>query len=165
MLLHELGHHLGLNHSHLQADGTASIPGGFWTFEYGDFALSQGVYTGMSYNPGFLEKDGLSNGDGIGGNANKSTVFGAAASPMALDIAALQEIYGANITTHTGNDTYVLPDENVVGTGYVAIWDNGGIDTISAAATNTAGVTIDLRAASLDYDNLGGGAVSWALGV
>ncbi len=162
VLLHELGHHMGLSHPHLEIDGGAYVPGLFWgQIEYGDFALGQGVYTGMSYIPGFKEKDGAPPDFAT----PLSVDFGSAASPMALDIAALQQIYGANTTTRTGDDTYVLPEENAAGTGYVAIWDNGGTDTIAAAATNTAGVTIDLRAASLDYDKLGGGAVSWALGV
>ena len=113
----------------------------------------------MSYNTGFSEKDG---------SPYKGTApneYGAPASPMAVDLAALQQIYGANTTTRTGNDTYVLPEQNAPGTGYVAIWDNGGTDTVAAAATNTTGVTIDLRAATLEFEKIGGGAVSWALGV
>ncbi len=167
ILIHELGHAMGLGHPHPDFDYSASIPGIFWANEYGDFALGQNVYTQMAYKAGFSEKDGFLlalniAGAVTSGTTNESFEFGAAFTPMAIDIAALQLIYGANITTRTGNDTYVLPDENGVGTGYVAIWDNGGIDTIAASATNTEGVTIDLRPASLDYDKIGGGAVSWA---
>jgi Ca2+-binding RTX toxin-like protein len=160
VLSHEIGHGLGLSHPHHQFLGDATIPGLLWSFENGDFALGQGVYTQMSYNFGFSEKDGsfLPPFTGL-------AEYGGQASPMAVDIAALQQIYGANTTTRTGNDTYVLPDANAPGTGYVTIWDNGGTDTIAAATTNTSGVTIDLRPASLDYDELGGGAVSWARGV
>ena len=161
ILSHELGHGLGLGHTHLDpATDTAGIPGIFWFFETGDFALGQGVYTLASYNTGFREKDGT-----VPFDLFPEPAFGGAASSMAIDIAALHQIYGANTATRTGNDIYVLPDENAAGTGYVAIWDNGGTDTIAAAATNTSGVTIDLRAASLDFDALGGGAVSWARGV
>lgn len=158
-LLHELGHTLGLSHPHQQSSSDAHIPGVLWNYEYGDFSLGEGVYTQMSYNHGFAEKDGTF----FTGTAPPE--YGGEASPMAVDIAALQEIYGANTATHAGNDTYVLPGVNAPGTGYIAIWDSGGTDTITAAATNTSGVTIDLRPASLDYDELGGGAVSWAFGI
>ena len=171
VLVHELGHILGLTHPHEDGSGTAYVPGAFYGifpggFQYGDFALDQGVYTGMSYLPGFSEKDGHpTDADGLAiPYFPLSTEYGGPETPMAVDIGALQEIYGANTTTATGNDTYVLPDANVLGTD-VAIWDNGGTDTIAAASTDTRGVTIDLRAATLDYDNLGGGAVSWARGV
>lgn len=162
ILGHEIGHHLGLSHSFLEGEGTAIIPGNYWPLEYGDFALGQSVYTQQSYRAGFSEKDGFLIWNNSRLTVNESFEFGAAASPMALDIGSVQQIYGANTTTRTGNDTYVLPEVNALGTGYVCIWDNGGADVIAAAAANTGGVTIDLRAASLDYDKLGGGAVSWA---
>ncbi len=165
IIRHELGHHLGLSHPHLQGDGGAYVPGllSVLALEHGDFGLGQNVYTAMAYKPGFSEKDGftyLAVGSGSG-----TYEHGYPSTPMALDIAALQQTYGANTTTRTGDDTYVLPEVNAPGTGYVCIWDNGGIDTIAAAATNTAGVTIDLRAATLKYEPIGGGAVSWAHGV
>ena len=57
-------------------------------------------------------------------------------------------MYGANTATRTGNDIYALPIGNKPGTGWTAIVDAGGNDTITAeAATNK--VTIDLRAATL----------------
>jgi serralysin len=161
ILSHEFGHGFGLSHPFRQPSSDATIPGVLWNFEQGDFALGQGVYTQMSYNAGFREKDGTFPFDFF----PESPAFGSLASPATVDIAALQQVYGANTTTRIGNDTYVLPDENAAGTGYVAIWDNGGTDAIAAAATNTSGATIDLRAASLDFDALGGGAVSWARGV
>lgn len=55
------------------------------------------------------------------------------------DIAALQWRFGANMNTRTGDDTYTGPDGLVQ-----AIWDAGGVDTISGAA-HTSPVTIDLR--------------------
>ena len=74
--------------------------------------------------------------------------YGAQSGPGALDVAALQVMYGANTTTRTGNDTYALPIGNKPGTGWTAIVDAGGNDTITAeAATNK--VFIDLRAATL----------------
>ncbi len=52
----------------------------------------------------------------------------------AFDIAALQKIYGANMTAATGNDVYTLPMGNFgyeisgsdTGTGWTCIWDTGG---------------------------------------
>lgn len=63
------------------------------------------------------------------------------------DVAALQEIYGANTATRAGNTTYKE------GQGFAAsvndafmytIWDGAGTDTIDASAY-ADGVTIDLR--------------------
>ena len=47
-------------------------------------------------------------------------------TPPALDIAAIQGMYGANTDHNGGNDTYVLPTANAVGTFFQAIWDTGG---------------------------------------
>ncbi len=60
-------------------------------------------------------------------------------SYMVYDIAALQKIYGANMSWHTGNDTYVT-NKNLAYT----IWDAGGFDTLDASAQTTA-VKLDLR--------------------
>ncbi len=62
---------------------------------------------------------------------------------MLYDIKALQDLYGANMTYRTGNDTYTAPAS---GAAYT-IWDAGGTDTISAGSVS-ASVTIDLRAAA-----------------
>ena len=48
-------------------------------------------------------------------------------TPMVLDIAAIQYIYGANTSFHSGNDTYRYSD---TGTYHEALWDAGGIDAI-----------------------------------
>lgn len=82
---------------------------------------------------------------------------------MALDIAYLQLIYGANTTAASGNSVYVLPDANASGTYWEAIWDTGGVDTISYAGNSAT--TIDLRAATLQYETGGGGFVSSASGI
>ena len=74
---------------------------------------------------------------------------------MAFDIAALQYLYGANMTYNTGADTYVLPTVNAVGTGWSCIWDAGGSDTISNAGSSEA-CTIDLNDAPLTGANAAG---------
>ena len=65
------------------------------------------------------------------------------ATPMPLDILAIQHIYGPNLNYHTGDDTYVLADDGVVRT----IWDAGGTDTIDASNLSR-GLTLDLHEAS-----------------
>lgn len=60
-------------------------------------------------------------------------------SYMIYDIAALQKIYGANMTYHTGNDSYIAD-----ATKAYTLWDAGGTDTLDASAQNSA-VTLDLR--------------------
>lgn len=154
-LIHELGHALGLAHPHDSGLGTTVMPGVTSEFgSYGNSNLNQGVYTVMSYNDGWAQEDGfLSSSADHGG----STGYGA------LDIAALQAMYGANTSTNSGNTVYTLPTSNSDGTGYKAIWDTGGRDTIQYNGSRD--VTIDLRPATLDYSETGGGVVSRADGI
>lgn len=138
-LIHEIGHALGLAHTH---DGAATFPGVFGPGDPGDFGLNTELFSTMSYrgpqdpmNPGLLI-----NGD--------SPNF------AAIDIAALQSIYGANTTHAAGNTVYGL-------TGALqAIWDAGGIDSIDFSASGLDAV-IDLRAASLAVAEGGGGYLSF----
>jgi serralysin len=48
-------------------------------------------------------------------------------SPMLLDVAALQYLYGANMQTRTGNDIYSWGVGEAI---YETLWDAGGIDRI-----------------------------------
>jgi len=56
-------------------------------------------------------------------------------TPMLLDIAAIQSLYGANTQWQTGNNTYSWSAGQSV---FETIWDAGGIDTIDAS--NQSGV-------------------------
>lgn len=145
-IVHELGHGLGLAHPHDNGGGSSLYPGVTWGVpsDTGDFALNQGVWTTMSYNEG-LVSNGLF----------ENSPFGLQGTPMAFDVAAIQYLYGANTTFRTGNDIYILPDNNTIGTFYSCIWDAGGTDTIVAPGTS-ANVRIDLRAAPLVGPNAGG---------
>ena len=149
-LLHEFGHGLGMAHPH-DTGGTSTIMVGV-TFQfdsYGLFGLNQGVFTTLSYNDGWpTGPDGQSVKLGWGWQG----------TPMALDIAMIQEKYGANTAFHAGDDVYALSDVKGRGTMYQCIWDAGGEDLISYSGARDS--VIDLRAATIDYSPTGGGVVS-----
>jgi len=191
-LIHEFGHGMGLAHPHdtgggssvmhgVQTNGVPGDDGGA-----GDFDLNQGINTMMSYNDGW-EKSPYGQAD------TNNEGFGWLGSLMALDIAVIQDKYGVNEEWATGNDTYVLKDVNEWGvyidaatgqpavhdatnaatsrdgyyvgqsTFYSSIWDAGGIDKIEYVGTKNT--TIDLRAATLQYEVGGGGFMSYATGI
>jgi serralysin len=167
LLLHELGHAVGLAHPHDGGSGLQPRPfpgisknGGSWQ-DMGSYFLNQGIWSTMSYNNGWLK---LADGSdtGLGPSADKS--YGYQATPMAFDIAALQFLYGANMLYQIGNDTYTLPDTNAIGTNWSCIWDAAGIDTISNAGSSLGSV-IDLREATITNSPNGGGYVSHAQGI
>lgn len=147
--IHEIGHGLGLLHPH---ESGKAFPGVTGEWSMGDNDLNQQLYTVMSYN------------DGKARSMTSSDAFGWALGPMAFDIAAIQQIYGANLSTAAGDDMYQLPAVNAASTGWICIWDAGGIDTIRAADM-TIGATIDLRSATLRNEPGGGGYLSRASGI
>ncbi len=149
IFLHEFGHGLGLGHPH--DGGTRPV---MPEIDEEGMGLDQGVYTVMTYNDGWPEApEGLPDSRAWGWNLG----------PSALDIAVIQEKYGANMNTGKGATSYVLPSENVSGTGYLCIWDAGGRDTIVHKGSQAA--VIDLRAATLKAEVGGGGFVSHADGI
>ncbi|WP_308238174.1 M10 family metallopeptidase C-terminal domain-containing protein [Phenylobacterium sp. J367] len=127
-----------------------------------DYDLSQQVFTIMSYNDGWtLSPYGQPKSGGLTGTDVEH--FGWMGTLAPLDIAVLQDKYGVNEDHATGDDTYVLKDENAPGTFYAAIWDAGGIDQITYGGARDT--MIDLRAATLEYEEGGGGRVSYAYGI
>ena len=146
-LVHELGHGLGLAHPHDggSADDANNFPGVTGPNSMGTGNFNQGIWTVMSYIDGWNQ------------NHTNDLSYGWEATPMAFDIAAIQSIYGANYTYKTGDDTYVLPEDNISGTYWSCLWDAGGTDTISnAACLNLAPCYINLNDAPLTGDNAGG---------
>ncbi|MEM9429904.1 MAG: M10 family metallopeptidase C-terminal domain-containing protein [Pseudomonadota bacterium] len=158
-IVHEFGHGLGLAHPHDVGGGSSILPGvdGDPQTDTGDFDLNQGVYTMMSYVDGWAL-----NPDGAPGR-NDWVDYGYIAGPMALDIALLQDKYGANTETAAGDDLYILPDVNGAGTFFTSIWDAGGTDELRYEGFSDA--TLDLRAATLLLEEGGGGWVSTASGI
>ena len=144
-IVHELGHGFGLLHPH----DAPVFPGVSDSGDTGDNALNQHAYTVMSY---------------VHGNISTNTNdYGHVAGPMAFDIAAVQSLYGANMSFNTGYNVYSLPDSNVPGTAWRCIWDAGGTDEIRYTGSRDA--TIDLTAATLDNSATGGGVLSQANGI
>ncbi|HYD17911.1 MAG TPA: type I secretion C-terminal target domain-containing protein [Patescibacteria group bacterium] len=123
--LHEIGHAIGMKHPHDDGgNGRDLLPP----------ALDGGYETVMSYN----DPQVVDTGD------YTDLTRGAQSTPMPYDIRAIQAIYGANMTWHTGNDIYSFTDNGIVNT----IWDAGGTDTISAI-NMTMGIRLDLNEGAL----------------
>jgi serralysin len=148
LILHEIGHALGLEHPHSTWHGSGLFPGVTEdvSSDRGDHGLNSVLTTAMSY---LLNKSP---------NVN----YGQISGPMAFDIAALQEMYGAREHA-TGNDVYVLPSQNGIGTYWSCLWDTGGVDQIVYNGTRDA--TLDLRPANLENRPGGGGWFSNASGI
>ncbi len=158
-VIHEFGHAVGLKHPHDSGGGKRpNFPGVTDPFgDYGDFNLNQGIYTVMTYNDGWQTNPNGPLDPAI------TPGYGYEGTPMALDIAALQFLYGANTNYRMGNDVYTLSSINVPGTFYSCIWDTGGMETIRNSSTKNS--TIDLRAATLQHALDGGGYLSVVDGI
>lgn len=124
-ILHEIGHTLGFKHPFLKPKDTttATLP----------VTLDKTIYTLMSYTYANLEGD----------KGNEFSFH--PTTPMLLDIAAIQYLYGANNNYHAGNDTYVYYESN---TYHETIWDAGGTDTIQYAGTVSTRIDLNPTAAS-----------------
>jgi serralysin len=111
-IIHEIGHGLGLDHPHpdrVPLPGFMPFPGVSSAGDLGDNEFNQNLYTIMSYNDGWDD-------------AADTLQYGQAMTPMAFDIAALQVMYGANMSYRTGNDTYHIGvDYDSPATGWTCI--------------------------------------------
>jgi len=108
LLLHEIGHSLGLKHPH--DDGGTGRP----TFnELGIGRLDQDYVSIMSYND----------------DAAWNLIEWDPATPMVFDVIAMQYLYGQNPTTHAGDSFFEVQRTGM----YYSIWDASGTDTVSAA--------------------------------
>lgn len=128
-LLHETGHALGLKDSSV---GTNTLPA----------AQDSYANTLMSYNA-------------FAGSPGSWVAF-EPSTPMLYDILAIQAVYGANTSYHTGNDVYVFAQGSKY---FQTIWDAGGSDTLRWDAA-TQGATIDLREGH--FSSLGDALTYWS---
>lgn len=146
LLVHEIGHALGLKHGF---SGSNVLPD----------SLDSRQHTIMSYT---LHANGL-----YGSYANTAKGYEykyydiAPETPMPLDIATVQHLYGANNNYHKGDDVYTF---DPVGPTLSTIWDGGGTDTLNLA-NFTRPVLLDLEPGA--YSSLPGGAEAsqWRLDV
>lgn len=130
-ILHEIGHALGLKHPF--DGGSTFAPRPTFT-ELGIAHLDTAAHTLM----------------GMGALTSGTLSTGSIATPMPLDIQAIQRIYGANMSHHAGDDVYTVTRDQTTRT----LWDAGGTDTLDFSALGTgAQTTIDLRPGALSTLN------------
>ncbi|MFN3523890.1 MAG: matrixin family metalloprotease [Phenylobacterium sp.] len=125
VLIHELGHALGLKHSF--EDG-ATLPADYDSI----------IYTIMSYENGDQYVRWTIAPTGSGVQSVPTEVF--PSTPMVFDIAALQSRYGADPTTAAGDTTYSWSESSA---WFESIYDAGGVDTFDLSAHTRASI-VDL---------------------
>ena len=149
VLIHEIGHGLGLSHPHDSGIGfqASGVFPGLVPFDtaghYGNGlqGMTQQAYTIMSYKRGYTNPTITD---------TKEQSIDNTATPMALDVAALQIKYGTNRKTRKGNTTYNLNPNY-----WQCIYDAGGNDWIKAKtyrdeAGNIRDAIINLRPAEMN---------------
>jgi serralysin len=114
--MHEIGHALGLKHPFETESGNARLlpPGSDTRF-----------YTVMSYS--------AAPGDQGSWLSLEPT------TPMLLDVAAMQKLYGASASHNAGDTVYTFRGDT---TYLETIWDSGGNDTISYRGGNDASIRL-----------------------
>lgn len=132
-LVHELGHSMGLSHP-----GAYNGAGATNYINQAEYAQDSMQYSIMSY---------WSGGE-TGASTVNWTLFlnNYAQTPMLHDIYAIQQAYGADMTTRTGdtvygfnsNAGYDIYDFAYNPYPYLSIWDAGGNDTIDLSGFNSS---------------------------
>jgi Ca2+-binding RTX toxin-like protein len=111
VLMHEMGHTLGLKHPH--DDGGTRNP----TFaQIGLYGFDEDWFTIMSYNDTYSLATGLWH----------------PATPMIGDVVALQYLYGANLATNAGDTTFTLENNDV----FQTLFDPSGLNTLDCSTSS-----------------------------
>jgi hypothetical protein len=134
-IAHELGHALGLEHT---------FEGKVLPSQYDDVFHSIMSYTQPDHAYVDEDKDGLFE----------------VLEPQSYalyDVAALQTVYGANIMTNRGDDSYVISYESHE---VMTIWDAGGHDTIDLSKTDGKSM-IDLHSGSINSADMKDDEAYW----
>ena len=137
LLIHELGHALGLKHTH--DDGGT---GGLTLQQLGLGGFDIDWFSIMSYEDNFASN--LINYD--------------PASPMPLDVIGLQYLYGKNQSNRAGTSTTDVMDFNNL---YGTVWDSGGANDTVTAVNSSDGWLIQLP--NLDLSPLNGEKFGYAV--
>ena len=125
-IMHELGHALGLSHP---GDYNAGLGVAITYANSAQFIQDSEMYSVMSYFAGSYT------GENPG-------AFATAYTPLLLDIYEIQNLYGANTATRTGNTTYGFNASSTAGSLYefsgkvnpqFCVWDGGGVDTLDCS--------------------------------
>lgn len=149
-LIHELGHSLGMEHPGAYNFG----PGFAVTYENGaEYYQDSNQYSIMSYWDS--EETGANHVDW------ELMTYRYPSTPMVHDVAAIQRIYGADMTTRTGDTVYGFNsnagresfDFNLTPMPVATIWDAGGNDTIDVSGYSTPSI-IDLNPGT--FSSVGG---------
>lgn len=153
LLLHELGHSVGLKHPHDNGgNGRPTLS------DIGFATLDIDLATIMSYND----------------EAFANLVQWDPSTPMVLDALALQHLYGPNTSTNAGDTVHRLAANNF----YATLWDASGTDTLDVQSekegwtiylpdvvlTSSVGTHVGLATPSADLNKQVPGTIMWLLG-
>ncbi len=150
-VLHEIGHAVAFNHPgnyNETADLVTQQSYYLDTHQYTLMSYFGATYSGANTNANVV----------VGGVTNSVSINDQ--TPMLFDIAALQQVYGANTTTLAGGDTFGFNASAAItgntalnsvynfssnGTPVVTIWDGGVNNTLDVSGFSQAG-TVNLNA-------------------